>query len=81
MLAHTRAVGHAGMHIMIFCSCFGPTVVYRRTTAQGIYRTQIKRLKMRNTKSFHLSLVMPQLEGTLNPNNRTKMVWSRADRV
>ena len=46
--AHTRDIHNAGMHNTIFCSCFGPTVVYRRTTAQGMYRTQIKRLKMRN---------------------------------
>lgn len=39
-----------------FALACGPTVVYRRTAAQGMYRTQIKLLKMRNKNHSILRL-------------------------
>lgn len=59
-----------------FCSC-GPTVVYRRTTAQGMYRTQMITSKTMSKKMNQKEIIpssarnVAQLGGELRPINRT----------
>lgn len=74
-LIHTRTIANAGMHNTIFCSCLWSNCSVQAHDSPGYVQDPDKTSKNEKQKSFHLALAMPQLEGKLNPNNRT-IKWS-----